>query len=119
MLPSGCRRAAVTLLSCRRRDTVVLPPIRPYLLAGPEFRFDLTDGGDFDSNIKGTSVAANIGAGLEVGLPLLGVSVAPEIRYRFDLQGITGETLSVGGVDFDTDGAYKGSAWQLRLHVSF
>jgi len=97
----------------------VLPPIRPYLLAGPEFRFDLTSDDAFEENMKGATVAANIGVGLEMGLPLLGVTVTPEIRYVFDLQGITEETLSIGGADFDTDGAYEGSAWQIRLHVGF
>lgn len=97
----------------------VLPPIRPYLLAGPEFRYDLTSDDAFEGNIKKTTLAANIGVGLELGLPLLGVSVTPEIRYCFDLQEITDKTLEIGGVGFETDGAYKGSAWVFRLHVGF
>ena len=72
---------------------VVLPPIRPYVFVGPEFRFDLTSDDAFEENMKSTTVAANIGIGLEAGLPLLGVTVTPEIRYCFDLQELTEETL--------------------------
>ena len=97
----------------------LLPPIQPYLLAGPEFRINMTSNDDFDDNFKSMIVAANIGVGLDLGIPFLGLSLTPEFRYTFDLEDSIDETFMIGDVEFQTDDPPKGSMYQLRVHVGF
>lgn len=77
----------------------VSPFLQPYLLAGGEGRYRLDLSGDtvtFEDNLKRQSLAASIGAGLTVALPLVGVSVSPEVRYAIDLEGLTEGDVTVG-----------------------
>ena len=66
--------------------------IQPYILGGGErrYRLDLSeDDISFEDNLKRQSSAASIGAGVRFSLPMLGVSVSPEVRYAIDLDGLT------------------------------
>ena len=93
------------------------PMLTPYILVGPELRFDVTSADDFDDNMKSTYFAGNIGVGAEFSLPILELSIAPELRYSFDLTGMTDEDLSIGGNTYNALENHKADSIMLRVHI--
>jgi hypothetical protein len=93
------------------------PMLNPYFLVGPELRFDVTSSDDFEDNLKSTSFAGNIGVGVEFTLPIFDLSIAPEIRYSFDLTGITEEDLTIGDSTYDALESHKADSIMLRVHI--
>ena len=76
----------------------VAPLVRPYLLAGGEGRFRLDISGEnfsFEDNLKRQSLAASIGAGVTFSVPVVGVSLSPEVRYAIDIEGLTEGDVTV------------------------
>ncbi len=61
------------------------PLVKPYVVAGPEFRFP--QGSITQFNRRDFALAANVGAGVEVGGFLLPNAFA-ELRYGLDLSGL-------------------------------
>ncbi|MFH1680414.1 MAG: outer membrane beta-barrel protein [Candidatus Eisenbacteria bacterium] len=98
---------------------IVSPVLKPYLLFGPELRFNVTSAGDFEDNFKSTVWGGNVGVGAEFSLPVLNLSIAPELRYTFDLTDVTGDELEIGGETLSLDDPYRGGTFHLRLHVGF
>ncbi|MFH1279835.1 MAG: outer membrane beta-barrel protein [Candidatus Eisenbacteria bacterium] len=98
---------------------LVTPVVKPYLLAGPEIRFNVTSSDDFEGNFKDTQWAANVGVGIEFTLPIVGVGVTPEFRYSFALTDLTEDSIEIGGVSYDLSDAFKVGSYHLRVHVSF
>ncbi len=96
-----------------------LPVVKPYVFAGPEFRLlqDAEIGTGFRDNLKSFSYAGNVGFGAEVGL--LGLRLMPELRYAFDISGITGEEIDFRGVTFVADEEHKTRAVMLRVGILF
>ena len=67
------------------------PLIKPYLLAGPEFRIasgDLADAAFGDDGARSFTTAINIGIGAQFGA-VIGPKVFGELRYAFDLSGVS------------------------------
>jgi hypothetical protein len=62
------------------------PVMKAYVLAGPEARFPLGDGGTF-IDTREVNVAANVGVGVKGGVPLVGPSGFLEVRYSRDVTG--------------------------------
>ena len=98
---------------------LVTPAITPYLLAGPELRFNMTSADDFDDNFKDTSWGGNIGAGIEFTLPVVGIAVAPEFRYTFDLTGMTEEDLTIVTETLKASDSFQSGTYHVRVHFSF
>lgn len=98
-----------------------LPVLTPYVFAGPEFRLlqDAEIGEGFRDNLKTFTFAGNVGLGAEVHL--LGLDLMPELRYAFDMSGITGDVIDFRGVEFIADGEerHKTRAVMLRLGLVF
>lgn len=99
-----------------RFNLLTVPVIRPYVMAGPVFRFAQTSDDDFKESLNDFSYAANVGFGLEIGSPVGGVTVYPEFRYAFGLSSITNDSEFLGA-SADTD--QQLNAFMLRLGVSF
>ncbi|MEM8598623.1 MAG: porin family protein [Bacteroidota bacterium] len=78
------------------------PLIKPYLLAGPEFRIatgDLASAAFGNEDARSFTTAINIGVGAQFGA-VIGPKVFGELRYAFDLSGVSegDETVKVNVV---------------------
>lgn len=94
-----------------------IPLIQPYILGGPNAVFPRADG-EFDEEMEDVSYTFNIGAGADISLPGVGVTLQPELRYEFGATDYVSEEFEVGGTTF-TPSDRKLSAFALRLHVLF
>lgn len=83
-----------------------------YAFGGPEFRYrvDLRDEEDitfstFRENMEPLSTLLTAGVGIR--LHLMGMQVAPEMRYAHDLSGVSGRTFEAEGNTFELDDKYR------------
>jgi hypothetical protein len=95
------------------------PAISPYLLLGPELRFNTTSAGDFEDNFKSVVWGGNLGVGAEIAVPFLNLTLAPEVRYAFDLTDLTEDTLEIGGESYPIGESYRTGMFHLRIHIGF
>lgn len=65
------------------------PVVQAYALVGPEARFPVDGLDTFDT--ESMTYAANVGAGVRGGVPLIGPSGFLELRYSRDLSGINSD----------------------------
>jgi hypothetical protein len=86
--------------------------VRPYITAGPVFHFNNTSTDAVKDDVKGTTVSANVGAGIE--LDLLGLKVMPEARYAFGLSALFDEQIA--GISLEE--SVKHNVFMLRLNVA-
>lgn len=89
------------------------PIVKAYGIIGPEFRFPLGDlnlagAATGDEDLVSVNTAINFGVGAKAGLPLVGPSGFVELRYAYDLTGISNE---------DTGDSYKVNVVMLRVGV--
>jgi hypothetical protein len=99
------------------RVRTTTPIVRPYALAGPVIRFASTPDSDFEDAIENLSVAANIGAGVEIRIPLVGIRLYPELRYSFGVTRFTREEFELLGRTVRAEGRQNDSSVMLRLGV--
>jgi hypothetical protein len=95
------------------------PTLQPYLLFGPEIRFDITSAGDFDDNLENVVWGGNVGIGCELTVPFLDLALSPELRYAFDLSDLTKDELRIGGESFVLEDAVRSGTIHVRLHLGF
>lgn len=96
------------------------PFLSPYLLGGPELRFrsdDVDPAIQEALDLRSFNLAGNFGLGVELNLG--GYKLMPEFRYSFDISGITGDTVTIGGTEVSADSENKSRAYMLRLGVAF
>lgn len=67
------------------------PIVKAYALVGPEFRFPLGDAISAVTSDEEVDVntAVNVGIGVKGGVPLIGPSGFLELRYGYDLTGVS------------------------------
>ena len=106
-------------LDARLRTT--LPLVSPYVLAGPVVGFASSDNELFDENLNNLTLAANIGAGVDVSLPGMSLTLSPELRYSFGITGLVDEFdfLEDEGITITGQDEQKLNAFMLRLGVTF
>lgn len=95
------------------------PILTPYLMAGPVFRFPNSNSDSFDDALEEVNVAANIGAGLELNLPGIGLTFYPEVRYTFGLSNFTRDEFEIGGQNISVEKEGRLNTFILRLGVAF
>lgn len=101
------------------RLRVPAPLVAPYVLAGPVFSFASSDNDEFKESLRDLTMSANIGAGVELKVPMLGLRVMPEIRYNIALSSYVEDFNFLGSeVNVAEDGD-KMNAVMLRLNVAF
>ncbi len=93
------------------------PVVRPYLLAGPVFRFASTGNDDFNESLNPFTYAGNVGLGLEIGAPG-GLTLFPELRYSFGVTSLT-DDFTFLGAGFEADEDQHLNVFMLRLGVAF
>ncbi len=94
------------------------PLLSPYVMAGPVFRFNASDNEGFEDAFEEVTVAGNVGFGLELSLPGVGLTFYPEFRYQFGLTQFFGDEFTVGGEEFTPSDDPKLNAFMLRLGVA-
>lgn len=94
------------------------PVISPYLLAGPQFTF-VNGEDEFDDATEDLSFSLNIGAGTDITLPGLPITLQPELRYEFGATKFIKDDFEIGGQDFNPEDSPRFSAFSLRLNVLF
>jgi len=93
------------------------PLIKPYALAGPVFTYSKASGGELKDAVQNLNVAANIGLGLSLSVPGLGLRLFPELRYAFGISRFVKDKFEVGGVNFDASGTSRMNSFMVRLGV--
>lgn len=96
--------------------------LRPYIFAGPEFRYSLDAQDEFvlkdDLRLANASFAA--GAGISIRIPYVPFRFSPEIRYSSDLTGIySGELETDDGGIVETAESVKANAFRLGVLMGF
>lgn len=98
--------------------------VKPFLLAGPEFNFVHTRRPEMrdilDKNAGSTHFYAfNLGAGVQLDVPSLGLSLHPQLRYSHALGGFLEEDYIVRTISYDGDSKLSMSNLTFRVGVSF
>ncbi|NND70230.1 MAG: PorT family protein [Rhodothermales bacterium] len=97
--------------------------LRPYIFAGPEFRYALSlEDTEFvlkdDLSLANASFAA--GVGLSIRIPYVPFRFSPEIRYASDLTGIySGELETDDGGILETAESVKANAVKIGILMGF
>ncbi len=88
--------------------------VAPYVFTGPEFRFLTSNDAqsDFEDDLKNVVMVWSIGAGVKAG-PFF-----PELRYTFDISGVTDQQFEVAGLTVLTDKANVGG-FRLSVGLGF
>jgi hypothetical protein len=94
------------------------PVVSPYLLAGPQFTF-VNGEDDFDDATEDLSFSLNVGAGTDITLPGLPITLQPELRYEFGATTFVKDDFEIGDVDFEPQDEPRFSAFSVRLTVLF
>lgn len=101
------------------RYRIVLPLVKPYLLAGPVIGIPQSEG-EFDDDLEDFTFTANVGLGVELSPPAMSLKIMPEIRYAFGVSSFVKEDIEIGDVaTFTADDSPSASAFMLRLNVVF
>jgi hypothetical protein len=100
------------------RIRFMLPFVKPYATAGPVLRFTQSDNDDFDDALNNFTVAANIGAGVEIGAPGARIRLFPELRYSFGVSRIA-ESVTFLGQQFSAEQDLRLNTFMIRLGVAF
>lgn len=100
------------------RYRMVLPVVKPYLLAGPVIGIPQSEG-EFDDDLEDFTFTANVGVGVEISPPAMSLKIMPEIRYAFGVSSFVSEDVEVLGETFTADDSPSASALMLRLNVAF
>lgn len=94
------------------------PVISPYLLAGPQFTF-VNGEDEFDDATEDLSFSLNIGAGTDITLPGLPITLQPELRYEFGATTFIKDDFEIGDQTISPEDSPRFSAFSLRLNVLF
>ncbi len=103
------------------RFTVLPTPIiKPYILAGPQLTF-VRGEDEFDDVLEDQSFSLNIGAGTDISLPGLPLTLQPELRYEFGATKFMDEdsSFSIGDTEFSPQDSPRFSAFSVRLNILF
>ncbi len=95
------------------------PLVAPYLTAGPVITYASSSDEAFNDSVRDLSLSANVGAGVELSVPLLGLKLFPEVRYAFGVSNLV-DDFEFLGASMRTDGeSQRLNSFMLRLGVGF
>ncbi len=97
--------------------------LRPYLFAGPEFRYALSFEDDhfiLQDDLSLANATFATGFGISIRIPHVPFRFSPEIRYASDMTGIyDGELVTDDGGILETAGSVKANALRIGVLVGF
>jgi hypothetical protein len=93
----------------------------PVVLGGPVVGFATTTDESFQDALRELTVSANVGGGLEIDLPGIGMTLVPEVRYARSITRFfeDGQTFDIAGVDFTPIEVSSQDAVMLRVGLRF
>ncbi len=92
--------------------------LNAYLLGGPVVTFPRCK--NFDQAVENWQLTADVGAGLDLRVPGLGLDLMPELRYALGVTNYLQDNFTVGGVTvMPDDSERRASRLMLRLNVMF
>lgn len=89
----------------------------PYLLAAPVLTFPRSED-DFEGT-RSFNLTADIGAGLELELPRIGMTLMPEFRYGIGTSSFLEDSFEVGGTTVQPQDDTQLDAIMLRMNIKF
>lgn len=95
-----------------------LPLVTPYVLASPVLTFPRTEG-DVSDGVRSANLTADIGAGAEIRLPGMGLTLMPELRYGIGATSFLEEEFTIGDTTIRPLEQPRLNAVILRLNVRF
>lgn len=101
-----------------RVSVLPIPVVNPYLVGGPKAVFPRADISEFEDELEDVSYTLNIGAGANISVPGVGLTLQPELRYEFGATDYVSDEFEFGGTTFQPSDR-KFSAFSLRLHAIF
>jgi opacity protein-like surface antigen len=96
----------------------------PYVTAGPGFNFVQTNQHDLRLVLSGQEegstsfLGVNVGAGIEIPVSRLGLSLQPEIRYGQALSGFVEEQYTIRTVEYEAEDSVSINNLSFRLGIS-
>ncbi len=102
------------------RLQVPLPLVKPYLFGGPELRYYVegNEPEELKDDMQGQLILGNVGVGVQVHIPLLGLSLYPEARYAFGVSGVTQQTIDIGDEVYEVE-KQTFKSFMIRLGVGW
>ncbi|MDX1568810.1 MAG: outer membrane beta-barrel protein [Longimicrobiales bacterium] len=102
-----------------RLTVLPTPALSPYLVAGPVFTFPQGEG-ELSDAVETLSMTADLGAGIEIGLPGSDLRLLPEVRYSFGITDYLSESFDIGGTTIQpAEEALGAGKFMIRLHIGF
>ncbi len=94
------------------------PLIKPYAIVAPVFAFaNSSEDGDVENAVEDFTMSANVGLGLELSVPGLGIRLFPEVRYAFGLSRFISKEFQIAGQTVQTTDVSRNNTFMLRLGV--
>ncbi len=94
------------------------PLIKPYAVVAPVFAFaNSSKSDDVEHAVEDFAMSANVGLGLELSAPGLGIRLFPEIRYAFGLSRFINKEFQIAGQTVQTTDISRNNAFMLRIGV--
>jgi len=106
------------------RYRVPMEGMTPFVTVGPGFNFVQTNQQDLRLVMSGQEegstffLGVNVGAGIEIPLTNLGLSLQPEIRYGQALSGFVEEQYTIRTVEYQADDSISINNLSFRLGIS-
>jgi len=96
------------------------PVVKPYLFGGPEFRFHIEgeEPEELKDDLTQLLVVGNIGFGIQIDIPLLGIKLFPEFRYSFAVSGITQQEIDIEDSVYAVE-KQRFKSYMLRVGLAF
>lgn len=106
------------------RYRIPMNGVTPYVVAGPGVNYVQTNQHDLRLVLSGQEegstvfLGVNVGAGIEVPVPSLGLSLQPEVRYGQALSGFVKESYTVRTVEYEAEDSLSMNNLSFRLGIS-
>ncbi len=98
---------------------MVTPMVTPYLVGGPEFRFNTGAPDEFKDNFNSSIIMGSVGVGVKIGPPGAGFSLSPELRYEFGVDSLVEDEFDIGDTAIKAAAGQDLSGWVLRVNAGF
>lgn len=106
------------------RYRIPMGGMTPYVTAGPGVNFVQTNQHDLRMVLSGQEsgstvfASVNVGVGLELPVPSLGLSLQPELRYGQALSGFVEESYTIRTVEYEAEDSLSINNLSFRLGIS-
>ncbi|GIV59673.1 MAG: hypothetical protein KatS3mg043_0762 [Rhodothermaceae bacterium] len=93
------------------------PLVKPYATVGPVFSFVSNVDEEFEDAVEDFRLSADVGVGLELAIPGLGLRLYPELRYAFGVSKFINDEFTLLGQQVRAEESARLNSFMLRLGV--